>query len=97
MQFSDQAALNIVLKDNVKNAWTGILDVGMGSAIQQGTDYLYSGRLMGMVFGRKRQNLSMYKCDNTGKDISKKLTDTDVYSSYRLRPREVMLEFTLEL
>lgn len=75
VQFSDQAALNIVLKEDVKNVWAGVLDVSMGSAIQKNAEYLYSGRLLGMIFGRKRQNLSMYKNDNTGKNISKEVTD----------------------
>ena len=75
IQFSDQAALNIVLKEDVKNAWAGTLDVGAGSSIQGSNDYIYSGRLMGMLFGRKQQNLSMYKGDNTGKDIAKEIAD----------------------
>ncbi|MDE6216629.1 hypothetical protein [Bacteroides sp.] len=75
IRFSDQAALNIVLKENVKNVWSGTLDAGTGISAQKGTDYLYNGRLMGMVFGRERQNLSLYKCDNTGKDISKEVSD----------------------
>lgn len=75
IQFSDQAALNLVLKEDVKNAWTGTLDVGAGSSIQGNNDYLHTGRLMGMLFGRNRQNISMYKGDNTGKDIAKEITD----------------------
>lgn len=75
IQFSDQAALNIILKDNVKNTWAGILDVGMGSAVQDDANYLYSGRLMGMKFGHKSQNISLYKCDNTGKNISQEISD----------------------
>lgn len=75
VQFCDQAALNIVLKENVKNAWAGTLDAGIGSTIQGNSDYLYTGRLMGMMFGRKQQNLSMYKGDNTGIDIAKEIVD----------------------
>lgn len=75
VRFSEQAALNIVLKDNVKNVWASTLDVGMGSVAQEGMDYLYNGRLQGMMFGRKQQNLSMIKGDNTGKDIAKEVVD----------------------
>ena len=75
VQFSDQAALNLVLKDNVKNAWAGLLEAGVGSTAQDGASCLYSGRLLGMMFGRKQQNLSMYKADNTGKDITREVTD----------------------
>ena len=79
VRFSDQAALNIVLKDEMKNVWSGILNAGIGSTAQDLTqsrrEFLYSARMMGMVFGRKMQNLSMYKCDNTGKDITNEIQD----------------------
>lgn len=75
VRFSEQAALNIILKDEVKNAWTGILNTGIGVTAQGGKEMLYSGRTIGMIFGRKMQNLSMYKCDNTGKDITKEIRD----------------------
>lgn len=75
VRFSDQAALNIILKDEIKNAWTGILNAGVGTTAQGENKTLYSRRLMGMIFGRQMQNLSMYKCDNTGKDITKEVQD----------------------
>lgn len=75
VQFSEQAALNIILKDEVKNTWTGILNAGIGTTAQGSSELLYRGRLMGMIFGRRMQNLSMYKCDNTGKDITKEVRD----------------------
>lgn len=75
LRFSDQAALNITLKENVKNVWSGIVDVGAGTALQDRANLLYSSRIMAMVFGRRRQNLSMYKGDSTGKDISREVMD----------------------
>lgn len=87
VRFSDQAALNIVLKDEMKNVWSGILNAGIGSTAQDLTqsrrEVLYSARMMGMVFGRKMQNLSMYKCDNTGKDLTNEIQDlaTELRSS----------------
>lgn len=78
VRFSEQAALNIVLKDEMKNVWTGILNAGVGSTAQGSSEILYSGRIMGMVFGRKMQNLSMYKCDNTGKDLTREVRDLAV-------------------
>lgn len=75
VQFSEQAALNIILKEEVKNTWTGILNAGIGTTAQGASELLYRGRLMGMIFGRRMQNLSMYKCDNTGKDITKEVRD----------------------
>lgn len=75
VSFSDQAALNIVLKENARNVWSGIADIGTGTALQGGADWLRDCRLMGMMFGGKRQSISMYKCNNTGKDIQRELSD----------------------
>ncbi|WP_018358997.1 carboxypeptidase-like regulatory domain-containing protein [Porphyromonas levii] len=42
LRFSDQAALNITLKENVKNVWSGIVDVGVGTALQDSANLLYN-------------------------------------------------------
>lgn len=68
--FSDQAALNLVLKDASKDVWTGIADIGLG----YGDDFLYDNRLMGMQFNKKRQTLLMYKNNNTGKNIAAEIS-----------------------
>lgn len=75
VDFSEQAALNIVLKDDAKNTWNGVADIGMGTALQGGTEWLRDCRLMEMMFGGKKQNISMYKCNNTGRDIQRELRD----------------------
>lgn len=64
--FSDQAALNIVLEDDAKAAWSGCLDAGLG----YGDEFLYDNRLMGMRFAKKFQSLLLYKNNNTGKSIA---------------------------
>ncbi len=64
--FSDQAALNLVLKDDSKDVWTGIAELGLG----YGKDILYDGRIMGMQFNKNKQSLALYKTNDTGKDIS---------------------------
>lgn len=69
ISFSDQAALNLVLKDDSKDIWTGTADVGLG----YGKDFLYDGRIMGMQFSKKKQALVMYKVNNTGKNIADEL------------------------
>lgn len=66
VSFSDQAALNLVLKDDSKDVWTGIAELGLG----YGKDILYDGRIMGMQFNKSKQALAMYKTNNIGKDIS---------------------------
>lgn len=69
VEFSDAAALNIRLTDDAKNVWTGMANVGGGISAGS-TDVLYSGKLMTMLFAKKQQNISMYKADNSGRDIS---------------------------
>lgn len=76
VEFSNQAALNIVLNDDAKNVWSGRMDVGMGSQLQKadGKTFQRDGKLTAMMFGRKMQNISMYKCNNTGLDIQHEVT-----------------------
>ena len=69
VQFSEQAALNLVLKDDAKNVWQGIVDVATGTTLLGETEWLRDARVLEMVFGRHRQSISMYKTNNTGKDI----------------------------
>ena len=75
IQFSEQAALNLVLKDDAKNVWQGIVDVGTGATLQGDAEWLRDVRILEMVFGRKRQSISMYKTNNTGKDIEHEVAD----------------------
>ena len=77
VQFSDQAALNLVLEDDAKNTWVGLLEAGLGTTLQtsEADRLLRDGRLMAMMFGGKMQSLSMYKWNNTGKNIQKEIRD----------------------
>ena len=58
--FSEQAAMNLQLKDEAKNVWTGVIDAGTGLTLQGKTDWLRDGRWVEMIFGRRKQSLSMY-------------------------------------
>lgn len=69
VSFSDQAALNIVLKDGAKNTWQGVADMAGGTRIQHGGKGLYDVKLTEMLFARRQQSISMYKADNVGKNI----------------------------
>lgn len=71
VSFSDQAALNLVLKDDSKSVWAGSADVGLG----YGDDFLYDCRLMGMSFCKKRQALMMYKSNDIGKHLDNEVLD----------------------
>ena len=64
--FSEQAAINLVLEDDSKMNLVGTADLGLGV---NKDDLLYNNRLMAMLFGKKHQNLSIYKNDNTGYDL----------------------------
>lgn len=74
-QFSEQAALNIVLKEEAKNTWNTATDVGLGATLQADKELTYDCRLLTMVFGRRMQSLSLYKNNNTGTDIGSEVLD----------------------
>ena len=74
-EFSDQAALNIKLTDAAKNVWAGFVEVRGGLSVDGNSDALYGGKLMAMKFGRKEQNLSVYKTDHSGTDITHEISD----------------------
>lgn len=75
--FSDEVALNISLKDDAKSTWAGAAELGLGTeaTADWGKDLRYDGKLMMMFFGRKKQNLSMLKANNTGKDITEEVKE----------------------
>lgn len=75
INFTDQAALNIVLKDNAKNIWNGAADISTGVTLQNSAEWLRDCRLVEMMFGGHKQSISMYKCNNTGKDIQREVQD----------------------
>ncbi len=76
-QFSDRAALNLVLEEDAKGVWTGLVEAGLGTTMQENEAerLLRDGRLMGMMFGGRMQSLSMYKWNNTGKSIKDEVRD----------------------
>ncbi len=69
LDFSEQAALNIVLRDDAKNVWRGMVDLGAGSSLQKGADFLCDSRLNSMLFSRKMQTFSLYKFNNCGTEL----------------------------
>lgn len=75
INFSDQAALNLVLRDNAKAQVIGSADIEGGAEAQKNSDVLWNNRLIGMLFGSHYQNLTMYKNNNTGKNIQSELSN----------------------
>lgn len=62
---SDQAAINLKLKDSAKGTWalTGLAGVGYEPV-------LWNAELVGMLFNKTRQNMSTYKGNNSGDDVA---------------------------
>lgn len=71
VSYSDQAALNLLLKDNSKMRPIGNAEVGTGGS---DADWLYLGKIFGMLIGKERQTMVTLKANNTGDDISRELT-----------------------
>lgn len=63
---TDQAALNLKLKDDVKGIWSGNLQVGAGYS-----PVLWNGEAVAMMFSKKFQTINTYKGNNEGIDISR--------------------------
>ena len=82
VSFSEQAALNIVLKEDARSVWTGLSDLGVGVA-GEGEGVTYDNRLMGMQFNKRFQTLMMYKNNNTGTDIGHEVQDIADLGGYQ--------------
>lgn len=61
---SNQAALNIKLKEKAKNRWIWTMGGHIGLP-----DILYQGKVTAMNFGSGRQTMAIAKTDNSGEDI----------------------------
>ena len=62
--FSENAAINLKLKDASKSKWIGTAQVGLGFS-----PLLWDVELLGMRFSASSQSMNTYKTNNTGKDI----------------------------
>ncbi|MDR2084659.1 MAG: hypothetical protein LBP67_06665 [Bacteroidales bacterium] len=69
IDFTDDVALNIKLKDGAKGIYSIMADLGVG--IDFNSKFLWDGGLTGMYFGKRRQNILSYKTNNSGNDIYK--------------------------
>lgn len=69
--FSEQIALNLALTDNVHFTTSGTADLGIGFSGDDKT--LWSGRLVELFLGKRQQNLSLYKTNNNGEDVSNEI------------------------
>lgn len=69
INFSDNIAINLVLKDEYKSVWQNGLELGAGAKTQNGAKFLSDSKAMSMMFSKKMQSMSLYKFNNTGKDV----------------------------
>lgn len=72
--FSDQAALNIVLTDDARNVWQGLADRSRNQSAER-RRRAWRQPSHGYDVSRKMQSISMYKYNNTGKDVMKEVHD----------------------
>ena len=71
LDFSDQAALNLKLKDNAKEVSQWLIDIGVGRPAQkEDNDVSGNARLLQMRFGKSFQQFNIYRNDYTGEDIT---------------------------
>jgi len=68
LRISDRAAINLKLKEGAKGTLAIMAQLGIGVA-----PLLWNDELTGMYFARKKQNITTYKTNNTGVDLSKEL------------------------
>lgn len=76
-EFSDGVAINLKLKDSAKG--TVAVNTMLGGGVQQpggaiGHNPLWTAEAVGMYFSKQRQNMTLYKGNNTGDDVSRELT-----------------------
>ena len=78
---SDQAAINLKLKESAKNTWalTGLAGIGYEPV-------MWNVELVAMLFERKKQNISMYKSNNSGDDIASELRRHYDYERVNISP-----------
>jgi len=80
---TDDVAINLKLKDSAKGTvavntmlGAGIQQAGLNSPPQGGVGgrLLWTAEVVGMYFAKRRQNMTLYKGNNTGDDVSAELT-----------------------
>jgi hypothetical protein len=77
--FSDSPAINLRLKDSAKGTWSvnGLAGIGY-------KPLLWETELVGLYFGKNKQNISTYKGNNTGKNVFSEFTSHYDYERVNL-------------
>ncbi|MDE1192248.1 MAG: hypothetical protein PW786_08930 [Arachidicoccus sp.] len=71
--FSDNAAINLKLKDAAKSKWLGTGDIETG-----GTPFLWKAEGTAMNFAGNNQTLNTFKTNNAGQDVTKELKSLSI-------------------
>lgn len=84
-EFVNEAALNLKLKESAKGAFFLKAQAGIGAK-----PLLFSNELLGMYFARNMQHLSIYKGDNSGRDVTQELQSLYLTSKENISIREML-------
>ena len=84
-EFVNEAALNLRLKESAKGAFFLKAQAGIGAK-----PLLLSNELLGMYFARNMQHLSIYKGDNSGRDVTQELQSLYLTSKEDINIREMI-------
>lgn len=79
---TDDVAINLKLKDSAKG--TVAVNSMLGAGAERHT--LWAAELVGMYFGKARQNMTLYKGNNSGDDVSAELASHYGINSVGLYP-----------
>ncbi|MFT4205344.1 MAG: carboxypeptidase regulatory-like domain-containing protein [Chitinophagaceae bacterium] len=66
--YSDQAAINLKLKESAKSKWLGTVDAETGV-----TPFLWKGEAMAMQVRSGTQSINTFKSNNAGQDVTREL------------------------
>lgn len=74
-KFTDDVAINLKLKNSAKGTLSAntMLGGGLQSGQTIGGNPLWTAELVGMYFSKRRQNMTLYKGNNTGDDVAQEL------------------------
>jgi hypothetical protein len=67
--FTDKAAVNLKLKNNAKGTLNAMAQLGVGAS-----PLLWENELVALYFAKSKQNITTYKGNNSGNDVSRELT-----------------------
>ncbi|MDR3218369.1 MAG: TonB-dependent receptor [Dysgonamonadaceae bacterium] len=82
VRIADQAAINLKLKDSAKGTLSIMAQLGIGAS-----PLLWNNALTGMYFAKGKQNITAYKTNNTGNNLTNELRSFT--TSFDLSPDKV--------